>query len=139
MVNGEGTAWCTLREAGERLNLSRGALRRRIARGLLEHRKSNDGMVRVLIPSELEPAPGQAGQARAGSVPPGHGHLLGQLAEARVEAALARGELAAEARRSTDLLGVISDLRADRDRLAAELAEARKGWLERLLEAVRRK
>jgi hypothetical protein len=29
--------------------------------------------------------------------------------------------------------------RARNDRLAAELAEARKGWLERLLEAVRRK
>ena len=29
--------------------------------------------------------------------------------------------------------------RARNDRLAAELAEARKGWLERLLEAVRRR
>jgi hypothetical protein len=138
MVDGEGTAWCTLREAGERLNLSRGALRRRIARGLLEHRKGNDGMVRVLVPSELEPGPGLAGQAGARSVPPGPGHLLGQLTEARVEAALARGELvglrealAAEARRSAELL-------ARADRLEAELALARRSWLERLLEAWRR-
>jgi hypothetical protein len=31
------------------------------------------------------------------------------------------------------------DLRAERDRLTADLAEARKGWLERLLEATRRR
>jgi hypothetical protein len=29
--------------------------------------------------------------------------------------------------------------RAGRDRLSAELVEARKGWLERLLEALRRR
>jgi hypothetical protein len=29
--------------------------------------------------------------------------------------------------------------RAERTKLAAELAEARKGWLERLIEAVRRR
>jgi hypothetical protein len=33
----------------------------------------------------------------------------------------------------------VADLRAERDRLAVELIEARKGWLERLLEAVRRR
>jgi hypothetical protein len=33
----------------------------------------------------------------------------------------------------------VADLRAERDRLAAELAEARKGWLERLIEAIRKR
>jgi hypothetical protein len=32
----------------------------------------------------------------------------------------------------------LANLRAERDRLAAELAEARKGWLVRVLEALRR-
>jgi hypothetical protein len=71
-------------------------------------------------------------------VPPGPGHLLGQLTEARVEAALARGELAglrealaAEARRSAELLAMVGDLRA-------ELAQARKPWVVRVIEAWRR-
>ena len=54
-----------------------------------------------------------------------------------------RSELAASTRRESDLQALVVDLRRDRealqatiDRLAAELALARKGWLERLLEAV---
>jgi hypothetical protein len=44
----------------------------------------------------------------------------------------AEGELAAELRRSADLVATITALRA-------ELAEARKGWLVRLVEAVRKR
>jgi hypothetical protein len=58
---------------------------------------------------------------------------------AKADAAHARGELAglrvalaAEERRSTEL-------QARADRPEAALAEARKGWLERLLEAVRKR
>jgi hypothetical protein len=39
--------------------------------------------------------------------------------------------LAAEARRSAELQDALAAERARVDRLAAELAEARKGWLER--------
>jgi hypothetical protein len=80
----------------------------------------------------------------------GHADLLVQLA--RLEERLAASE-----RREADLQALVADLRAERDTQAAahardrealqgqlaqahvELAHARKGWLERLLEAVRRK
>ena len=51
------------------------------------------------------------------------------LAEARIRQARAEGELAAEARRSTDLMAALAVERERADRLAAELAEAgRGGW-----------
>jgi chromosome segregation ATPase len=64
--------------------------------------------------------------------------LTEALTEARIRQARAEGELAAEARRSTDLMAALEREREERAKLSAELAEARKGWLERLLEAVRR-
>jgi ABC-type branched-subunit amino acid transport system substrate-binding protein len=51
---------------------------------------------------------------------------------ARVATARAEGELAG-------VRVALAAVEAERDRLAAELALARKGWLERVLEAVRRK
>jgi hypothetical protein len=54
------------------------------------------------------------------------------LTEARVAAAHAEGKAAA-------LAAALDYEHAERSRLAAELAEARKGWLERVLEAVRRR
>ena len=65
--------------------------------------------------------------------------LTEALIQARVSQARAEGELAAEARHSADLRAALDHERARTDRLAVELAEARKGWLERLLEAVRRR
>jgi hypothetical protein len=107
---------------------------------------NSSGTVREL---SYEPAPN-------GSAEPDH-DLLSDLLDARERAARAEGELAGlrealvgEARRSADLLASLeleraradAALAAERsrgDRLAAELALARKGWLERLLEAVRRR
>jgi hypothetical protein len=60
------------------------------------------------------------------------------LVEARIGRARAEGELVAEARRSADLNAALDHERAERAKLATELAEARKRWLERLLEALRR-
>jgi hypothetical protein len=133
------------------MGLTPDGLRSRIKRGQISARRGNDG--RLLVGVALngsdpghdqghDPAQNGSGTGRNpgrepvlnGSVEPDH-----DLLAARERAARAEGELAAEARRSADLLAVISDLRADRDRLAAELALARKGWLERLLEAVRRR
>jgi NTP pyrophosphatase (non-canonical NTP hydrolase) len=77
-------------------------------------------------------------------------NLREALMEARVGQARAEGELAAEARRSADLLAALADEREtartmlDRervrgDRLETALAEARKPALVRMLEALRRK
>ncbi len=153
MDNGQDASWLLLSDAGRRLGLSRGALRKRIARGRLEARKGNDGFVRVLVTGDAEPGQGQEGASSvhgdgAGPLPEAV-HLLSALADARVAAARAAGECVA-------LRALVTDLRAERDAQAAahareretlqavigdlrvQLAEARKGWLERLLEALRR-
>jgi hypothetical protein len=65
-----------------------------------------------------------------------HTDMLVQLA--RLEERLAV-QASAHARERQVLETVIGDLRAERDRLAVELVQARKGWLERVLEAVRRR
>jgi hypothetical protein len=123
-----------------------------IRRGRLNGRKSNSGAWLVQMPvsgADPESHPNGLGGGPEGH-PNGPGSapdidpderdfLRQELLDARERAARAEGELAAEARRSTDLLAVIGDLRTDRNRLATELAEARKGWLERVLEAVRRR
>jgi chromosome segregation ATPase len=139
------TPWLGLDEAGQKLGLSRDALRKRIARGKLEARRSNDGTLRVLVTSamlagQVQDTSGldrdddetvrllvqlEAAQERAEAA-------TKEAAEARERAARAEGEGGA-------LQAQVADLRAERDRLSAELAEARKGWLERVLEAVRRK
>jgi hypothetical protein len=155
MDQGNGARWLKLAEAAPQLGLTIDGLRARIKRGQITTRKGNDGRLLVSVAANgAEPShepthePAQNGSgaghesahepAGTGSDGPGH-NLLPDLLDARERAARAEGELAAEARRSIDLLAVIGDLRTDRDRLAAELAEARKGWLERLLEAVRRR
>jgi hypothetical protein len=136
MDSGQDASWLLLSDAGRRLGLSRGALRKRIARGRIEARKGNDGLVRVLVTGDTEPGQGQDGASPvhgdgAGSVPE-IVHLLSTLADARVAAARAEGECIA-------LRAQVADLKGERDRLEVALVEARKGWLERLLEAVRRR
>jgi hypothetical protein len=138
------TSWLDLDTAGQRLGLSRDAIRKRIARGKLEARRSNDGTLRVLVTSAM-----LAGQVQDTSGPDRDDdetvRLLVQL-EAAQERAEAATKEAAEARERAAraegeggaLQAQVADLRAERDRLSAALAEARKGWLERLLEAVRR-
>jgi hypothetical protein len=58
--------------------------------------------------------------------------MLEALAELRERCGRAEGLAEARAQH-------IASLEAERGRLAVELADARRGWLERLLEAVRRK
>jgi uncharacterized coiled-coil DUF342 family protein len=57
---------------------------------------------------------------------------LDELAEVRVALARAEGQLAARAE-------VVDSLRADRDRLVAEVADLRRPWLARLLDALRQR
>jgi hypothetical protein len=65
-------------------------------------------------------------------------HAL-EVAEVRVAAASAEGKVTALLETLLDLRHGLEHERAERAKLAAELAEARKGWLERVLEALRRR
>jgi hypothetical protein len=140
MDNEAATAWLTVAKAAPRLGLTPDGLRSRIKRGQIRARRGNDGRLVVGVPLNgpdpghepgHEPAQDGSGTSRGpelnGSAGSDHALLVALKRAARAE-----GELAAEVRRSTEL-------QARADRLEAALAEARKGWLERLLEAVRRR
>jgi hypothetical protein len=162
MDQGNGARWLKLAEAAPQLGLTIDGLRARIKRGQITTRKGNDGRLLVSVAANgAEPShepshePTQNGSEAghesahelAGTGSDGAGHnLLLDLLDARERAARAEGELAGlrealatEARRSTDLQAVLELERTRADRLEAALAEARKGWLERVLEAIRRR
>jgi hypothetical protein len=162
MDQGNGARWLKLAEAAPQLGLTIDGLRARIKRGQITTRKGNDGRLLVSVAANgAEPShepshePAQNGSEAdhesahelAGTGSDGAGHnLLLDLLDARERAARAEGELAGlrealttEARRSTDLQAVLKLERARADRLEAALALASKGWLERLLEAARKR
>jgi predicted nucleic acid-binding Zn-ribbon protein len=62
-----------------------------------------------------------------------------ELAEARERAAKAEGALEAMSGRVQDAASQLAKAEARADRLEAALAEARRGWFERLIAAARRK
>ena len=145
MDNGEAASWLDKRQAARVLGLSADGVRKRAIRGLIEHRKANDGTLRYLIPADMvEEVSKNRPQTSAETSSP----VSGQAADTAllVENARLAERLAAEERRSTELQDALAELRAvlEReqargDRLEVALVEARKGWLERLLEAVRRR
>jgi hypothetical protein len=109
--------WLTITEAARRLGITPKAIRNRIQHGTIEWRSAGNRGREVLVTSAME-----EGDPEGDS--PGTVILMVQVA--RLEERLQASE-----RRE-------ADLRGERDRLLVELAEARKGWLERLIEAVRR-
>ncbi len=134
--------WLTVAEAAPRMGLTVDGLRSRIKRGLAKTRRGNDGRVLVNVAmngSEFGRGPSHE-PAMAGSADhEPERDLLPDLLEARDRAARAEAALA-EVRAALAREEAAREREQARgDRLEAELAEARKGWLERLLEAVRRK
>ena len=123
----------TLPEAAAVLGLTREGVRRRLLKGRLEGRKSNEtGEWVVLLPDELAaPTLANGGQASA-SVAEGCQQL-------EVEAARLEERLAAADRLLAEREAVILDLRAERDRMAELLRASldRPSWLERLARALR--
>jgi hypothetical protein len=105
-----------------------------IRRGRLPARKGNAGQWLVQIPAgmmaESDPA-----------IDSDLAELREEVADLRVALARVEAErdsqVAERSRERADLEAVAVDLRAQRDRLVGELAQARKGWLERVLDAVR--
>jgi hypothetical protein len=140
--NGEAASWLTLVEASRLTGRHPDTLRVMIRKGRLEARKGNAGNWLVQLPTRMQP----------GSHPerPDHrpdDHPDGPDAHPEhPDVALLREELldarvaAARAEAGCELLhSLVGDLRAERDRLTADLAEARKGWLERLIETLRKR
>ncbi len=150
--------WLTLAEVAGRTDRHIDAVRSWAQRGRrngrLRVRKNNRHELQVWLTPELETEFGQ-GDGSAASVDGLAGgedtaqavgelrrqvaELAQALTEARVGQARAEGELAAETRRNADLAANLEHERAGRAVLAAELAEARKPMLVRLLEALRRR
>jgi multidrug resistance efflux pump len=124
------TAWLPLAEAARRLGVTVDSLRKRASRGLVEHRKGNDGRIVVLVDGETAASQWLADPD--------------ELAEARAEAerwrALAeqRGiDLARAEERATAAARVAeAEVKAARDQLDRELARVAR--LEEELRELRR-
>src|SRR3954451_24487777 len=144
-------------EAAKALGLTPDGVRARIRRGTLAARKGNDGQWRggpctaVPSPQDNHQDSGQdesyapAGRAAEPAQPDVAGllenlaTLKSELADERVARGRAEGELAAERRRNGELTATLALERARADRLEAALAEARRPWLARVLDGLRRK
>ena len=137
MTDDQSPPWLPLGEAAQRLGITVDALRSKVRRGLVEHRKGNDGRIMVAVTGEAPPSQGLVD--------------LDELAEARAEVErwrtlaeergieLARAEervtatervAAAEVAAKEEL---IQELRKISGSLRAELAEARRPWWRRLI------
>jgi hypothetical protein len=131
--------WLSQSEAGARLGwkLNRVIAARRSGR--LQGRKGNRGEWLVLVPAGLqagaEPGPDQANPGHTPAETGSEAELLAEL-----QHALGRAEGRAETllQQVAALAELLAVERARADRLEAALANARKSWLERVLEAVRR-
>jgi hypothetical protein len=120
--------WLNVAAAAKRLGITPKAVRNRIDRGAIPWRAAGNQGREVLVPDGGPgdwPGPG-----------PGDVALL-------VEIARLEERLAAETRRSTELLAhadaALAAERSRADRLEVALTEARRSWLERLIEAVRKR
>jgi len=143
--------WLTLTELAartdRRLEGVRSWAKRGARAGRLRTRKSNRGEVQVWataeVLAELEPDEASADQVAGLGQAEEVAELRQALTEAAIRAARAEGELTAEQRRNAELVATLTATieheRAEKARLAAELAEARRPWLARVLEGLRRR
>src|SRR3954451_8679526 len=155
-------------EAAKALGLTPDGVRARIRRGTLAARKGNDGQWRggpctaVPSPQDNHQDSGQdesyapAGRAAEPAQPDVAGlledlaTLKSELTDERVARARAEGELAVKGalvaelrealtREATVLCAALAKAEARADRLEAALAEARRPWLAKVLDGLRRK
>ena len=143
----EGTAWVTVSEAASRLKLTPYGIKSRIRRGTLRTRQGNDRRLLVGIPANLPAAAAdEVADLPADRVDEQHQEAEAEVEywrtlaqEVQLEAARLEERLAAAERREADLSATVSAERARGDRLEAALAEARRPWLARVIEGLRRK
>jgi hypothetical protein len=114
-----------LAEAASRLGLHPSALRSRIRRGQVTARRGNDGRLLVEVLASSQPDHGEVRTSPDDELGAEIDFLRGQLETARIAMTKAEAERDAAER-------IIVELRS-------MLAEARKGWLKRVVEAIRRR
>jgi hypothetical protein len=120
--------WCGMSEAARRLGISERAVRNRMRRGTLEWRPKGNRGREVLVPSGTGSAPG----AERGAEDEDTVDLLvlvGRLQE-RIKAAEEIRDLFRKRAEQAE---------AEVLRLRVELAEARRPWLARMLDGLRRR
>ena len=127
----------SVREAARRLGVTPKAVRDRIKHGSLQARPKGNLGREVLLPPGMAvreidgELPGEAATALPGENAGEVAELLEEMAGLRHALGRAEGELAAK-----DAL--VAELRARAERAEAALAEARRPWLARVLESLRR-
>jgi hypothetical protein len=134
-LNEPAMTWLTVAEAVPRMGLTVDGLRSRIKRRLAKTKRGNDGRVLVNVAmdgSELGRGPSHEPAMNGSDDREPERDLLPDLLKARDRAARAEAAL-------VEVRAALAREQACADRLEAELAEARKGWLERLLGAVRKR
>jgi hypothetical protein len=140
--------WLTINEAAKLTGWLPDKIRSDRRRGRLQSRKNNAGEWLVLVPPEALMASSDAhshanghadGQAQGQAEAMSPAWLLEELAELRERLGHAEGRAAGMAEHIASIAASLAKTEARADQLQAALAEARKGWLERLLEAVRRR
>jgi hypothetical protein len=131
--------WVTIAEAARRIGITPKAVRERVRHGTLAWKPHGNVGRLVLVtepPREPSASPGEPPRPHGESGDEGAAELVADLREAlaeeRVARARAEGRLEAELRRA-------DELRAERDRLEADLREARKPWVVRVVETIRRR
>ena len=138
--------WLRPDEAASRLGTTVEAVRSRIRRGSLQSKRGNDGRVRVLVhatePDQADPDGDRALIDRENTAD----WLRTERNEALLEAdhwrSVAETERTSRVRAEAELDAsrtMLGHERARGDRLEAALAEARRPWLAKVLEGLRRK
>jgi hypothetical protein len=120
--------WVTVAEAARRIGVTPKAVRERIRHGSISWKPNGNAGRLVLVAEPAREPPGEpandAGEELA--------ELRDALAEERVARARAEGELAA-------MHALTTELRARAERAEAALAEARRSWLAKVIEGLRRR
>ena len=128
--------WVSLTKAGRLTGRHPDALRAMIRRGKLSGRKGNSGQWLVQVPARLTAESDSADDPDMAGVV---AELRDELLEAKVAAARAEAERDSATANLMEARATIAHERSRADRLEAALAEARRPWLARVLEGLRRK